>query len=147
QQRSHNRERSKTMTTTTIERAPLNGVDVPTLVATLNAVKDQPEIAPFQFRAHNEWQTGTHSRTEILGFHGALQEMDHKQVTVVESDHPEVLVGADNAPTPVEYLLHAIAACLTAGIANIAAARGVELSKVTSAVQGAMDRAGRARRA
>jgi len=127
------------MTTTTIERAPLNGVDVATLFGTLNAVKDQPEIATFQFRAHNEWQTGTHSRTEILGFHGALQEMNHKQVTVVESDHPEVLVGADNAPTPVEYLLHAIAACLTAGIANIAAARGVSLTAVRSVVEGDID--------
>ena len=43
----------------------------------------------------------------------------------LESDHPEVLVGPDQAPTPVEYLLHAIAACLTAGIVNIASARGV----------------------
>ena len=59
--------------------------------------------------------------------------------TVVESDHPEVLVGTDQAPTPVEYLLHAIAACLTAGIANIAAARGVELH------QGDLDGRGRHR--
>ena len=36
-----------------------------------------------------------------------------------------MLVGADNGPTPVEFLLHALAACLTAGLANIAAARGV----------------------
>ena len=125
--------------TTTTERAPLNGVNVATLFATLDAVKGQPEIAAFQFRARNEWQTGTHSRTEISGFYGALQEMEHKQVTVVESDHPEVLVGTDHAPTPVEYLLHAIAACLTAGIANIASARGVNLTRVRSTVEGDID--------
>ena len=68
-----------------------------------------------------------------------MQEMRHKSDTVVESDHPEVLVGTDHGPTPVEYLLHAIAACLTAGIANIAAARGVELTKVTSTVEGDID--------
>ena len=124
------------MSTTTIERHRRNGVDVPTLFATLDAVKGQNEIAKFQFRATNTWQTGTHSRTEISGFFGAMQEMAHRHVTVVDADHPEVLVGADNAPTPVEYLLHAIAACLTAGIGNIASARGVDLTKVSSTVEG-----------
>ena len=57
----------------------------------------------------------------------------------MESDHPAVLVGTDHAPTPVEYLLHAIAACLTSGIANIAAARGVELHSVCSTVEGDID--------
>jgi uncharacterized OsmC-like protein len=65
--------------------------------------------------------------------------MQHKSETVLDFDHPAVLVGTDNGPTPVEYLLHAIAACLTAGIANIAAARGVELTKVTSTVEGDID--------
>ena len=35
---------------------------------------------------------------------------------IADADHPEVLTGADNAPTPAEYLLHAIAGCLTAGL-------------------------------
>ena len=116
-----------------------NGVDVATLFATLDAVRDNPAIAKFQFRARNQWQRGTHSVSEYGGFYGAMQELQHKNVTVVESDHPEVLVGADHAPTPVEYLLHAIAACLTSGIANIASARGVTLTHVSSEVEGDID--------
>ncbi len=127
------------MSTTTTENPRRNGVDVATLFATLDAVKGQPDIAKFQFRARNTWQSGTHSRTEISGFHGALQEMEHQHVTVVDADHPAVLVGSDQAPTPVEYLLHAIAACLTAGIGNIAAARGVDLTRVSSTVEGDID--------
>ena len=50
-----------------------------------------------------------------------------------------MLVGSDNGPTPVEYLLHALAACLTAGIANVAAARGVTLTDVSSTVEGDID--------
>jgi len=123
----------------TTENPRTNGVDTAALFATLDAVKGQPEIAKFQFRARNTWQGGTHSRTEISGFHGALQEMAHQQVTVVEADHPEVLVGNDHAPTAAEYLLHAIAACLTSGIGNIAAARGVDLTSVTSTVEGDID--------
>lgn len=125
--------------TVTTDHPHRNGVDVATLFATLDAVKGDPEIAKFQFRARNTWQSGTHSRSEISDFHGALQEMEHQQVTVVESDHPAVLVGADHAPTPVEYLLHAIAACLTAGVANVAAARGITLTRVTSTVEGDID--------
>ncbi|MGZ4499656.1 MAG: OsmC family protein [Nocardioidaceae bacterium] len=124
---------------TTTESPRRNGVDVGTLFATLDAVKGQNEIAKFQFRARNTWQSGTHSRTEFSGFHGAMQEMEHKHVTVVDADHPEVLVGNDNAPTAAEYLLHAIAACLTSGIGNIAAARGVTLHKVSSTVEGDID--------
>lgn len=118
------------------DRQPINGVDVPTLFATLDAVKETPQIAAFQFRARNTWQQGTHSRTEISGFYGAMQQIEHQQVTVVDSDHPTVLVGTDQAPTPAEYLLHAIAACLTAGIGNIASARGIQLRHVSSTVEG-----------
>jgi uncharacterized OsmC-like protein len=116
-----------------------NGVDTATLFATLDAVKGQPEIATFQFRATNAWLGGTHSRSTFSGFHGAMQEMEHKHVTEVDADHPAVLVGHDEGPTPVEYVLHAIASCLTAGLANIAAARGIQLTKVSSTVEGDID--------
>jgi len=118
---------------------PLNGVDTPTLFATINAVAGQPDLAKFQFRATNRWQQGTHSRTRIESFSGAGGEQKHAREFVYDADHPEVLVGRDNAPTPVEFLLHALAGCLTAGIGNIAAARGVTLYEVESTVEGDAD--------
>jgi len=116
-----------------------NGVDTATLFATLDAVKGDPDIAKFRFRATNAWVTGTHNRSTIHGFHGAKQEMTHREPFTFDADHPPVLVGTDNGPTPVEYVLHALAACLTAGIANIAAARGVTLTEVSSTVEGDID--------
>jgi uncharacterized OsmC-like protein len=128
------------MTTTTIQKPPRNGVDVPTLFATLDVVKGSPELARFQFRASNEWISGTHSRSAIQGFYGAGQEDTTRKVPFTyDADHPEVLVGSNQAPTPVEFLLHAIAACLTAGLANIAAARGITLHRVSSTVEGDID--------
>jgi uncharacterized OsmC-like protein len=50
-----------------------------------------------------------------------------------------VLVGQDRGPTPIEFLLHGLAACITAGIGNIAAARGVKLTSVESRVEGDID--------
>ncbi len=124
----------------TITESPArNGVDTATLFATLDAVKADPEIAKFRFRATNTWVSGTHNRSSIHGFHGAKQEMTHRQPFTFDADHPPVLVGTDNGPTPVEYVLHALAACLTAGIANIAAARGVTLTEVSSTVEGDID--------
>ena len=121
---------------TTTEKAPLNGVDVPTLFGTRDAVKQTNEIAKFQFRATNTWVSGTHSRIVVDDFFGAGQELRHEAPTVTDADHPAVLVGTDNGPTPVEFLLQGLAACLTAGIGNIAAVRGVKLSSVESVVEG-----------
>ena len=125
--------------TITTESPRRNGVDTATLFATLDAVKGQNEIAEFRFRAENTGVSGTHSRSRISGFYGAMQEMSHEHETVLDADHPAVLVGEDHGPTPVEFLLHALAACLTAGVANIAAARKVALTRVTSTVEGDID--------
>ena len=124
---------------TTIENPTRNGVDTATLFATLDAVKATPDIAKFQFRATNRWVSGTHNQSTIHGFYGAMQETTHRQPWTFDADHPAVLVGADNAPTPVEFVLHALAACLTSGLANIAAARGVNLTEVESTVEGDID--------
>jgi len=124
---------------TSTETPMRNGVDTATLFGTLDAVKANPEIAKFQFRASNRWISGTHNQSMIHGFYGAGQEMVHRQISRYDADHPEVLVGQDHGPTPVEFLLHALAACLTSGIANIAAARGVNLTSVESTVEGDID--------
>jgi len=125
--------------TMTKKRMPLNGVDVPTLFATIDAVRNQPELAKFQFRVSNRWVSGTNSQSRIESFSGAGGEQKHATAFQFDADHPQVLVGRDQGPTPVEFLLHALAACLTAGIGNIAAARGITLTEVESTVVGNMD--------
>ncbi len=125
--------------TATVNESTRNGVDTATLFATLDAVKAAPEAAKFQFRTHNQWIGGTHSRGTIHGFYGVGEERTHERSFQFDADHPAVLVGRDNGPTPVEFVLHALAACLTAGLANIAAARGVRLTEVHSTVSGDID--------
>jgi uncharacterized OsmC-like protein len=132
------------MTTTDMPAAGVddpirNGVDTATLFATLDAVKQAPEAAKFQFRAHNQWQSGTHNRSTIGDYFGVGEERTHERTFVFDADHPAVLVGTDQGPTPVEFMLHALAACLTAGLANIAAARKVKLTEVRSTVTGDID--------
>jgi uncharacterized OsmC-like protein len=116
-----------------------NGMDTTALFATLDAVKQAPEAARFQFRAHNQWVSGTHNRTTIADYFGVGEERSHERTFVFDADHPAVLVGRDHGPTPTEFVLHALAACLTAGLATIAAARGVTLTEVRSTVTGDID--------
>src|SRR3954465_14861090 len=89
------------------KRTPLNGVDTEALFATINAVKQQPEAAQFQFRASNTWIRGTHSQSRCEDFSGAGAVHEHAQPYCYEGDHPPVLCGAGKAPTPIEYLLGA----------------------------------------
>jgi uncharacterized OsmC-like protein len=125
---------------TITEPAARNGVDTAALFATIDAVRAQPEAAAFQFRATNRWVSGTHSRGYVQGFFGVgAEDTSRVQPFVLDADHPKVLVGNDHGPTPVEYLLHGLAACLTAGLANIAAARKVDLRSVESTVEGDID--------
>jgi len=116
-----------------------NGVDTATLFATLDAVRQAPAAARFQFRARNQWVSGTHNRTTIADYFGVGEEREHERTFVFDADHPAVLVGRDNGPTPAEFVLQALAACLTAGLANIAAARKITLTEVRSTITGDID--------
>jgi uncharacterized OsmC-like protein len=124
---------------TTTPTAPVNGVDTETLFATLDAVRNQPDLARFQFRTTTRWISGTHNRTTITDFSGAGGEHTHVREFTVDADHPEVLVGQDHGPTPAEHLLQALGSCLMSGLANIAAARGIELGEVTARIEGDID--------
>jgi uncharacterized OsmC-like protein len=118
------------------EKPAMNGVNTPVLLATINAVGGAPELAEFKFRARSTWVAGTHSRITVDDFSGAGGEHRHEAAFTADADHPTVLVGTDNGPTPVEFLLQGLAACLTAGIGNIASVRGIELHEVESVVEG-----------
>ncbi len=85
---------------------PMNGVDTPRLLATINLVGSQPDLAKFQFRATSRWLSGTHSRSTMHGYFGAGGEHRHVAPYTADGDHPAVLCGADAGPTPVEWVLH-----------------------------------------
>jgi uncharacterized OsmC-like protein len=118
----------------------VNGVDLDRLSGTIDAVTADPALARFQFRASNRWIDGGHSRTTIKGFYGAGQEdATRTQPFTVDSDEPPVLLGQNQAPNAGEYLLHALAACLTGTIAYHAAARGIVLDGLECTIEGDLD--------
>jgi OsmC-like protein len=119
-----------------LTQAVRNGVDTSVLFATLDAVKQQPELAKFQIRARNIWLGGAHNRSTIKDFYGAGQEDASRQREfVIDAGEPAVLVGTDTGPNPAEALLHALAACLTTSLVYVASARGVQLTRVESTLE------------
>lgn len=118
----------------------LNGVNVTVLNETVEAIKANPEIARFNFRVKNAWMGGDRNRTTIKDFSGALGE--HRtgvQAFIVDNGEPEILLGDDAAPNPVEWLLHALVGCITTSTAYHAAAKGIRIDAISSDVDGDLD--------
>ena len=118
----------------------VNGVDVERLFGTIEAVKENPEIAKFVFRSSNTWMGGGHNRSTIKGFYGACQEdATRTEPFVLDADEPPVLLGEDKGPNPVEFVLHALAACMTTSLVYHAAARGIEIRSLETRFEGDLD--------
>jgi uncharacterized OsmC-like protein len=118
----------------------LNGVDIDQLVGTINAVKEQPDMAKFRFRANNKWVDGAHSRTSIKSFYGAGREDDSRsRPFMMESDEPPVLLGENNGPNAVESVLHALASCISVGFIYNAAAQNIRVDDLEMELEGDID--------
>jgi len=118
----------------------VNGIDVQELGKAVQGFQTDPSLARFRFRATNAWDSGGHNETTIEGFYGTNQELTSPTRPFrLEADEPEVLLGKDRAPNPVEHLLSALAACMTSSMAFHAAARGLRLKKIESELKGEID--------
>ena len=64
--------------------ATINSVDVGALAKTIDAIKHEPALSAFQFRARNTWLGGGLNRSTIQDYSGAGQEQ-----TRTKSFHPQ----------------------------------------------------------
>jgi uncharacterized OsmC-like protein len=117
----------------------VNGVAVEDLSNTVDAIKATPAIAKFKFRIRNKWVDGSRNTSIADAFYGAGQGQSRPKPFVLEADEPTVLLGNDTAANPVEHLLHALASCLTTSMVYHAAARGIQIEEVESALEGDLD--------
>ena len=116
----------------------VNGVDVDRLESTVQAMEAVPDLAKFTFRVSNRWMKGSFNRSTIGGYRGAGAE-NHRDAFVVDNAEPFLMLGNDEAPSPVEYLLHALVGCLTTTFVYHAAMQGVQVRAIQSQVRGQVD--------
>jgi uncharacterized OsmC-like protein len=117
----------------------LNGVDVSRLEQTIQAIKQEPKLADFKFRARNRWKTGGQNQAVVDTFYGTCEEQSHKEAFHMKADEPAVLLGEDTGANPVEYVLAGLSGCMTTTLAYHAAARGLEISSISSEYEGDID--------
>ena len=127
------------MATTQVLPSTINGVDVNALLTTVEAIKGTPSIAKFKFRIRNQWQGASQNRSTVNEFSGALQDLSRSKPFILDADEPAILLGKDAAANPVEYLLHALASCLTTSMVYHAAVRGISIEEVESSFEGDLD--------
>jgi uncharacterized OsmC-like protein len=117
----------------------VNGVNVTELFKTIDAVNENSEIADFNFHAKNTWVNGGVNRTVVNEYEGACQEFTRDTPFVFQKDEPPVLLGTDTGANPVEYVLAALAGCLTTSLVYHAAAQGIRIDEVESTYSGNLD--------
>jgi uncharacterized OsmC-like protein len=117
----------------------VNGVNVEKLGEILKDLRETPELARFRTHVRGKWLGGGHSRFRIESFHGMGGEIPHRRTFKAEADEPEVLLGTDQGPNPIEHLLVALGSCLTGALVYHAAARGIEVSELETSVDGEID--------
>ena len=117
----------------------LNGVNLDQLQATVSLIQAQPTLAKFQFQFANRWLNGPRTHSTIRSFYGAGQTHQHATPMELSTDEPPTLLGSDRDANPGEYLMHALAACVTSAIVYHAAARGIAIDKIESTIEGDVD--------
>lgn len=117
-----------------------NGIDVDQLVNTIEAVKDDPSVGSFTFRASSTWKDGTHNTGQIPGFrHAGEEDASRDAPFELEGDEPPVLLGSNKGPNAVELLLQGLAFCYAVGYVANAAAKGIEIDSMEYEVEGDFD--------
>jgi uncharacterized OsmC-like protein len=118
----------------------LNGLDIEALTGTVAAIQADPSLADFEFRAKNKWVNGGENRSEIMGFYGAGREDDSRSRPFeFTNGEPPVLLGQNEGANPVEFLLHALAGCVTTTTVLHATARGIQINEISTQLTGRID--------
>ena len=117
-----------------------NGLDLEQMGQTVRALKNDPALAQFQFRARNRWIDGDENCSTIRDFYGAgSEDTSRSEAFIFTNGEPPVLLGHNEGANPVEYLLHALAGCVTTTTVLHAAARGITLRKLSTKLTGNID--------
>jgi uncharacterized OsmC-like protein len=118
----------------------LNGLNLDAMMATVQTLKADPTLAKFQFRARNRWIDGGENRSTIKDFHGAgAEDRSRSRPFEFTNGEPPVLLGNNEGANPVEFLLHALAGCVTTTTVLHAAARGIRIESISTELEGDID--------
>jgi uncharacterized OsmC-like protein len=118
----------------------LNGISVDQVLGVIDTIENDPAFASAKFRIKNKWIDGGLTSSRIKEFYAACEEdTTRDEAFIVDSDEPLIMAGGDSVPNPMEYLLHALAGCLTSTLVYHSAVRGIEITAIESELEGDLD--------
>ena len=121
----------------------LNHVNLDTLKATDQLIRENPALSKCVIKAKSTWQRGTKTQVTVDAWYAGGNNMaaPPRRFTIMV-DEPEALGGVDGAPFPPEILLAALAGCVTNGTATNAALFGVPIDGIEIEMEGHLDARG-----
>jgi uncharacterized OsmC-like protein len=125
---------------TDLNNTTRNGLNLLQMKQTIEAIEGTPSLGEFEFRASNQWINGGENRSSIKGFYGAGSEDESRSKPFTFTNgEPPILLGNNEGANPVEFLLHALAGCVTTTTVLHAAARGIQIHKISTELVGNID--------
>jgi len=126
--------------TAQLEEQTVNGVTVSTIAGIVGDVEENSDNAHFQFRLQNHWVDGGLNRSRVQEYFALGQEQDTRpEPFIIDADEPAINSGGDSTLNPMEFVLHALASCLTSTLVYHSAVQGIEIELVESSLEGDMD--------
>ena len=116
-----------------------NGLSVEALIEAQNNLAARAKIAQFTWCTECEWMNGMHTRSNMKRFSGLGEKHTHTTSYSIHADYPKCFAAEDNGPTPTEILLTALASCLSANIVTLAQNHNIQLSNMTTRIEGDMN--------
>ena len=118
----------------------INGFNIEEIATAVNLVQENSELGNFEFRIKNKWVSAGYNKSIVLDFYGGGKEDLTREVPfVLNNGFPQVLMGRNEGASPLEFILHGLAGCLTTTIVLYAAINGILIDKVNSTLKGDLD--------
>ena len=120
-----------------VNQEVLNGINVEALENYKKAISVNPDNAMIDYNVTLQWLGGTKSRVKVNDIELGGEKIERN--FTFDIDEPVQLLGENTNPTPQEYLLGGMGACMIVGYTVGAAMKGIKLEKLEIDIQSGLD--------
>jgi uncharacterized OsmC-like protein len=118
----------------------LNGIDVVGLDGARDAIRQDPSAGIARYGVLLNWRDGTGIEAKATQMSVGAETIDRNFSWTI--DEPPQLLGNSMGPTPQEYLMSGVAACIMVGFVINAAVHNIKIDRLAIKMEGSLDLAG-----
>jgi uncharacterized OsmC-like protein len=118
----------------------LNGIDVAGLNGARDAIRQEPAAGIARYGVLLNWQDGTKIEAQATPMSVGQDRIERNFKWTI--DEPPQLLGNSTGPTPQEYLMSGVAACIMVGFVVNAAVHDIKINRLAIRMEGSLDLAG-----